>query len=70
MKFSGEALAAARADKQLTQEELAGLAAVSTYTVSRLERDENVPTLATLTRLARALDVDPQSLLAGDGAPA
>jgi len=70
MKFSGEALAAARADKQLTQEELAGLAGVSTYTVSRLERDENVPTLATLTRLARALDADPQSLLAGDGAPA
>lgn len=46
--------------------ELADLAGISVNTVSRMNNGGKV-SLATLERLAAALDVDPEELLAGEG---
>jgi transcriptional regulator with XRE-family HTH domain len=63
----GQRLRACRADRGLTQAQLAQRAAVSAHTLSRLERTVTSPPRATtLVRLATALDVDPAWLRSGE----
>jgi transcriptional regulator with XRE-family HTH domain len=59
----GERLKKARARKLLTQEELAEKAGVSPSTIVNIERDQSEPHFSTIRKLAKALDVDPTSLL-------
>ena len=68
MEFSGQRLARARGDAHITQEELARRAGLSMFTVSRLERDQNAPGLATIVKLAQALDLQVDDLLVRKGA--
>lgn len=63
MKFSAEALQAARTAKHLTQEQLAQRCGTTVGTISQLERGLREPTLATLGKLAAELDVTATSLL-------
>lgn len=67
MKFSGQRLARARGDAHITQEELAQRAGLSMFTVSRLERDLHAPELATIAKLAQALDLQVDDLLVPEG---
>jgi transcriptional regulator with XRE-family HTH domain len=53
----GEVIQKLRADKGLTQEALALEAGTERSHISALERAEKGPTLATILRLARALDM-------------
>ena len=59
----------ARAERGLTQEELADLAGINRNYVGMIERQENSPTVDMIERLATALDVDPISLLSEDPPP-
>jgi DNA-binding XRE family transcriptional regulator len=61
--YIGERLKEARTRKLLTQEELAELAGVSPSTVVNIERNNAEPHFRTIRKLAKALDVDPTSLL-------
>lgn len=49
----------------LSQEELADAAGLHPTEVSRLERGVREPRLGTIVRMARALGVKPEALLAG-----
>lgn len=49
----------------LTQERLAGVAGLTTSFVNNLERGVKVPSLTSIVKLARALEVDPGALLVG-----
>ncbi len=51
-----------REKRLITQEELASASGLTVATVSRLERGKARPTLKTIRRLAKALDVNPQDL--------
>ncbi len=51
-----------REKRLITQEELASASGLTVATVSRLERGKAKPTLKTIRRLAKALDVNPQNL--------
>ena len=53
----GERVKTLRAERKLTLAELAERAGVSTSYLSQVERDKTTPSLATLTALAAALDV-------------
>ncbi len=59
----GKKLKEVRIRRLLTQEELARKAGVSPSTVVNIERDRSEPHFSTIRVLARALDVDPVSLL-------
>ena len=64
MKFNRAALLQVREGQKLTQEQLAAKAGMVSSTVSRLERGEGgEPNIATITKLALALEVDPVALL-------
>lgn len=52
-----------RKERGLTQEQVCELAGVSVDAVTRIESGTRTPTLPTLERLARALDVSPAQLL-------
>ncbi len=52
-----------RERRKLSQFALSKRAGMSTSYVSMLERNQRTPPLATLTRLAKALKVNPTSLL-------
>ena len=52
-----------RLDSDLTQERLAELADLHPTYISNVERGYRVPTLPTVIRLARALDVRPGALI-------
>jgi len=52
-----------RQDRGLTQEELADRAGLNRNYVGMVEREENAPTVDTLEALAKALKVDPSTLL-------
>lgn len=60
----GIALREVRLDAGLSQEELAFRAGVHTNYVSLLERGRKSPTLGVIVRLASALSVSPESLVA------
>jgi transcriptional regulator with XRE-family HTH domain len=51
-----------RERRLITQEELASASGLTVATVSRLERGKAKPTLKTIRRLAKALEVNPQDL--------
>lgn len=59
----GAKLRETRTRRLLTQEELAERAGVSPSTVVNIERDNAEPRFRTIRKLAKALDVDPTSLL-------
>ena len=61
--YIGDKLKAARTRRLLTQEELAAKAGVSAATVVNIERDNQEPHFRTIKKLAKALDVDPTTLL-------
>ncbi len=61
--YIGERLKEARTRRLLTQQELAEKAGVSPSTVVNIERDQAEPHFRTIRKLAKALDVDPTSLL-------
>ena len=61
--YIGERLKEARTKRLLTQEELAERAEVSPSTVVNIERNNAEPHFRTIRKLAKALDVDPTSLL-------
>ncbi len=63
MVYIGERLKKARIRRLLTQEELAEAAEVSPSTIVNIERDQTEPHFSTIRKLAKALDVDPTSLL-------
>jgi transcriptional regulator with XRE-family HTH domain len=51
---------------ELTQEDLAHAAGISTSTLSRIERGLHEPSLPTLRKIAAALDVPPTNLFDAD----
>jgi len=59
----GRTLKKLRVAKGLSQEELAFRAKLHRTYVSQLERGEKSPSLKTIDRLARALDLKPSALL-------
>lgn len=59
----GKKLKEARVRSLLTQEELADMAGVSAGTIVKIEREQVDPHFSTIRKLARALDIDPPSLL-------
>ena len=61
--YIGEKLKETRTRRLMTQEELAERAGVSHSTVVNIERDQAEPHFRTIRKLAKALDVDPTSLL-------
>jgi len=65
----GHSLRAARAARQQSLGELAGLAGLSKSILSRIERGDGNPSIETLWRIAQALDVPLGSLLERDQAP-
>lgn len=52
-----------RAERDITQEELAERAGLNRNYVGMIEREENAPTVDTLEKLAEVLQVEPASLL-------
>lgn len=58
MSHLSERLKAARAERGLSLDAVAGLSGVSRSMVSQIERGESSPTVATLWNLTQALDVD------------
>jgi XRE family transcriptional regulator, aerobic/anaerobic benzoate catabolism transcriptional regulator len=65
----GERLRQARTAAGLTQSALVRRSGIPKPTLSRYENDHVLPSLATLGRLAEALQVSPGSLLAGTPSP-
>jgi transcriptional regulator with XRE-family HTH domain len=65
----GERLRQARTANGLTQSALVRRSGIPKPTLSRYENDHVLPSLATLSRLAEALQVSPGSLLAGTPSP-
>ncbi len=60
----GERLRELRERKLMTQAELGKAAGVSRDQVSRIERDEVDPRFSTIRKLAKALGVEPEELIA------
>lgn len=63
MKQLGKKIAAARKLKGLTQEELADLSQITVRTIQRIEADANTPQSFTLKAIAKALEIDYESLV-------
>ena len=59
----GDAIAQARAEKGLTQSELAERAGTSQSAISQIEKGERTPSFATATQIAAALGVSMADLL-------
>lgn len=62
MKF-GDAVRCLRKERNLSQEALAERAGMNADFVGFIERGENVPTLTTILQLARALGVQPSTII-------
>jgi transcriptional regulator with XRE-family HTH domain len=63
----GQRVRELRLEKGMTQEQLAEAAGLHPTFISNVERGYRVPTLTTLYRLARGLDVDARGLLDHSG---
>lgn len=63
-KKGGQAIQRIRKERGLTQEQLADKAAITSNTVSRLERGLIVPALPTLVDICNALEVGADAILA------
>lgn len=61
--YIGDKLKEVRTRRLLTQEELAEKASVSAATVVNIERNNQEPHFRTIRKLAKALDIDPTTLL-------
>lgn len=59
----GENIRKLRRDKALTQKQLADKCGISEITVRRYERGEIIPTLKTLGKIAKALDIHIKELI-------
>lgn len=62
-KGEGAGLRESRKQRGITQEELAQRSGVNRKTIGRIERGRGKPTVRTLEKLARALDVSLRELL-------
>lgn len=51
-----------RSEKGLTQKELSKLSGVSSSYIGDLERNEKIPSIVTICRIAKALEVDVKEL--------
>ncbi len=60
----GQVLRNLRREYRWSQEELAGRAGLNRCYLGEIERGEAVPSLATLTKLATALDLSPSTIIA------
>ena len=58
-------LATIRKDADMSQEKLAALSGVHRVTIARIETGKISPTVGTLVKLAKALDVDVSELIEG-----
>jgi transcriptional regulator with XRE-family HTH domain len=56
-------LVATRKDKGITQEQLSELTGLDAVSISYIEQGKRRPTITTLYRLAKALEVSPSNLL-------
>ncbi len=65
-RFDGALLRACRTDLKLSRKQLADLADVPFYTLSKFEKGDVRPSVATLEKLCRALGVDPNALFSGE----
>lgn len=63
-RLAGNLLRRARADKELTQRDLAALAGVPQSTVARIEAGTQQPSLPLLVRILAAVDLEPRIALA------
>ena len=63
-KSGGKAIQRLRKQKKLTQEQLAEQVALSSNTISRIERGLLMPSVATLCDLCNALETSADSILA------
>ncbi|MGG1944681.1 helix-turn-helix transcriptional regulator [Trinickia sp. NRRL B-1857] len=63
----GDALARARMERRMTQEEVSAQLGVNPETISRFERGHTAPPLFRLFELATLYGVPPESLIAGGG---
>ncbi len=68
METIGARLRTIRTRRFLTQEELAKASGIQVVTISRIENDrqESQPRLATIRKIAAALDIDAEWLMFGD----
>lgn len=62
-KIVGEAIGAIRKRKKISQEVLSGLSDIGRTHLSAIERGERKPTLETLYRISRALNVSMSELV-------
>ncbi len=62
----GERLKELREDRMLTQRDLAREAGIALSTVVNLEKQHTEPRFGTIRKLAKALDVEPRSLMKGE----
>jgi transcriptional regulator with XRE-family HTH domain len=62
-KAFGNVVRARRIERKITQEQLGLDAGIQRKYVSLLERGENAPSLATVLRVSRALDIEPGALV-------
>jgi transcriptional regulator with XRE-family HTH domain len=63
-RLAGNLLRRARAEKDLTQRELASMAGVPQSTVARIESGAQQPSLPLLARILAAVDLEPRIALA------
>lgn len=64
VRMSGELLRELRVQRFMTQQELADAAGTTEATVNRLEKDLQTARISTVRKLAAALDVTPDRLMA------
>ena len=64
----GQAVRAARVEKGIAQEELAGLAGVERSHMGKIERGEHMPTLALILKIAAALRISSAELMTATAA--
>jgi len=62
LKLFGERLREIRTERNLSQERLAELAGLDRNYIGQIERAERNVALVNIVRIAKALDVEPQSL--------
>lgn len=67
LKRIGDALARARLERHMTQDEVSERLGVNPETISRFERGHTAPPLFRLFELATLYGVPPESLIAGGG---
>lgn len=67
LKRIGDALARARLERRMTQEEVSEKLGVNPETIGRFERGHTAPPLLRLFELATLYGVPPESLIAGGG---